>query len=275
MTVQPLGTDGRGQAGQPAARVSEHAATDGHQATRPILEVADVHMAYGPVAALDGTTLDVAEGEWVAVSGPSGSGKSTLLGLIAALDHPDRGEIRFRGRDLATLSRLDRYRRLDVGLVFQLHNLIPHLDAQANVEIAMLGAHRSRAERHQRVVELLEMVDLANLASRRPSEMSGGERQRVAVARALANRPAVLLADEPTGSLDPASAANIVEVFSRLHRSEGATIVMVTHDSSVAAAADRVVVLEGGRIRTEPPPPPTPSGSEAAVSAPPAGRHSA
>lgn len=225
------------------------AAPDGRTAP-PIIEVVDVHLSYGPVAALDGTTLVVHEGEWVGVSGPSGSGKSTLLGMLAALEHPDRGEVRFRGIDLARERRLDRYRRLDVGLVFQLHNLIPHLDARANIEIAMLGTHLSRAARHRRAGELLAAVDLSPLAGRRPAEMSGGERQRVAIARALANRPAVLLADEPTGSLDPASAANVVEVFSRLHRSEGATIVMVTHDAAVAKAADRIVVLEAGRIRS-------------------------
>lgn len=215
---------------------------------RPIIDVVDVHMTYGEVVALDGVTLTVAAGEWLSVAGPSGSGKSTLLALLAALDHPDSGQVLVRGVDLARTQSLDRYRRLNVGLVFQLHNLIPHLDARANVEIAMLGTHRSRGERRHHADELLEMVDLSSLGGRRPSEMSGGERQRVAIARALANRPPVLLADEPTGSLDPASAANIVEVFTRLHRSEGTTIVMVTHDETVAAAADRIVVLEAGRI---------------------------
>ncbi len=250
----------------PAARASAGVA-DGRVPAPPILEVVDVHLSYGTVAALDGTTLSVREGEWVGVSGPSGSGKSTLLGLLAALEHPDRGEVRFRGADLARKRRLDRYRRLDVGLVFQLHNLIPHLDARANVEIAMLGTHLSRAARHRRAGELLDAVDLASLAGRRPAEMSGGERQRVAIARALANRPAVLLADEPTGSLDPASAANVVVVFTRLHRSEGTTIVMVTHDAAVATAADRVVVLEAGRIRPAPPPPPEAAPASAADAA--------
>jgi ABC-type lipoprotein export system ATPase subunit len=237
---------------QPAAHSAAHGAHGRCQGGPAIIEALDVHISYGPVAVLDGATLAVGEGEWVAVSGPSGSGKSTLLGLLAALDHPDGGTIRFRGRDLAGERRLDRYRRLDVGLVFQLHNLIPHLDARANVEIAMLGAHRSRAERHRRAAELLEVMDLAPYAHRRPAELSGGERQRVAVARALANRPALLLADEPTGSLDPASAANVVEIFARLHRSEGTSIVMVTHDAAVAAAADRTVTLVAGRIVDQP-----------------------
>jgi ABC-type lipoprotein export system ATPase subunit len=214
----------------------------------PIIEAVDLHVSYGPVAALDGATFVVQPGEWVAVAGPSGSGKSTLLALLAALDHPDAGQIRFRGRDLADERHLDRYRRLDVGLVFQLHNLIPHLDAHRNVEIAMLGTGLHRAARRRAADDLLTMVQLEEQAHRRPAEMSGGERQRVAIARALANRPAVLLADEPTGNLDPDSAANVVEVFRNLHSSTGTTIVMVTHDPSVAVAADRIVTLDRGRV---------------------------
>ena len=214
----------------------------------PIIEAADAHVTYGSVKALDGATLAVRPGEWVAVAGPSGSGKSTLLALLAALDHPDTGIIRFRGRDLADERRLDRYRRFDVGLIFQLHNLIPHLDARRNVEIAMFGTERHGKARGQRADELLARVRLEEQAGRRPAELSGGERQRVAIARALANRPSVLLADEPTGSLDPESVENVVDVFRSLHRSEGMTIVMVTHDELVAGAADRIVTLEKGRI---------------------------
>jgi ABC-type lipoprotein export system ATPase subunit len=217
-------------------------------ATQPIIEALDVHLAYGTLAALDGATLAVQSGEWVAVSGPSGSGKSTLLSLLAALDHPDSGVIRFRGEDLSKNGHLDRYRRRDVGLVFQLHNLIPNLDARCNVEIAMLGSGRHRAARRQRADALLEQMELGSLATRRPSEMSGGERQRVAIARALANEPALLLADEPTGNLDPAAAANVVDVLRGLHRAGETSIVMVTHDPSVAAAADRQVIIERGRI---------------------------
>ena len=222
----------------------------GHGAlkTPPIIEIRGVHLSYGTVRALDGVELTVPEGEWLAVSGPSGSGKSTLLSLIAALDHPDHGEVRYRGRNLADERHLDRYRRNEVGLVFQLHNLVPHLDARQNVEIAMFGTGRRRGARRAAADELLESMQLTDLATRRPAEMSGGERQRVAVARALANRPPLLLADEPTGNLDPESADNVVDVFRKLHRSEGMTIVMVTHDASVARAADRFVTLERGRI---------------------------
>ena len=217
-------------------------------ARRPIVEIRDVHLSYGTVAALDGVELTIPEGEWLAVSGPSGSGKSTLLSLLAALDRPDRGEVRYRGSTLAGERHLDRYRRNEVGLVFQLHNLVPHLDARQNVEIAMFGTHRHGAARRAAADELLEWMQLSELATRRPAEMSGGERQRVAIARALANRPPLLLADEPTGNLDPDSADNVVEVFRRLHGTEGTTIVMVTHDLSVARAADRIVILERGRV---------------------------
>jgi ABC-type lipoprotein export system ATPase subunit len=214
----------------------------------PIVEVHDVRLSYGTVHALDGAELVVDEGEWLAVAGPSGSGKSTLLSLLAALDRPDRGEVRYRGRSLVDERHLDRYRRLEVGLVFQLHNLVPHLDARHNVEVAMFGTGRHRAARRKATDEVLAWMQLDGLATRRPAELSGGERQRVAIARALANRPPLLLADEPTGNLDPESADNVVDVFRRLHQHAGTTIVMVTHDAAVAAAADRVVTLERGRV---------------------------
>lgn len=223
-------------------------ATGQRAPTAAAIEAVHVHVTYGPVHALDGLDLAVAEGEWVAVVGPSGSGKSTLLQLFAALDHPTSGEIRFRGRPLGNQRGLDHYRRNEIGLVFQLHNLLPHLDARRNVEIAMFGTHRRRGERRRDADRLLAQVHLEEQAGRLPAELAGGERQRVAIARALANHPSVLLADEPTGSLDPRSAANVVDVLGGLHRSEGLTIVMVTHDQEVAAAADRVVTLATGRI---------------------------
>lgn len=233
----------------------EHTATppSSEGGSTPVIEAVDVVVTYGTVRALDGANFAVRQGEWVAVVGPSGSGKSTLMQLFAALDQPTSGQIRFRGQDLNAHRHLDAYRRNDIGLVFQLHNLLAHLDARRNVEIAMFGTHRGRAGRRHDADDLLARVRLEEQADRKPPEMSGGERQRVAIARALANRPAVLLADEPTGSLDPDSVTNVVDVFRQLHRAEGLTIVMVTHDAEVASAADRVVTLEKGRISGDAP----------------------
>jgi ABC-type lipoprotein export system ATPase subunit len=229
-----------------AAQPSLDAAVLGSEV--PLLEVSDVHVDYGGVRALDGANLRVAAGEWVAVTGPSGSGKSTLLQLLGGLDRPTSGQIRFRGDDIASRGALDAYRREEVGFVFQLHHLLPHLDAARNVEVAMFGTRASRRERRERAMYLLSLVHLSGQAARRPPEMSGGERQRVAIARALANGPAVLLADEPTGSLDRRNAENVVAVFEELHRSRGMTLVMVTHDAGVADAADRWVTLVSGRV---------------------------
>ena len=200
------------------------------------------------VRALDHANLTVERGEWVAISGASGSGKSTLLHLLAALDRPTSGRLRVLGQDLRELRDVDGYRRTTVGLVFQLHNLLAHLDACQNVEIAMMGTHRSARERHARAMELLAEVQLGDKALRKPPELSGGERQRVALARALANEPRVVLADEPTGSLDPIAVRQTLDLFARLRDEHGVTVVMVTHDVDVAAAADRVVRLEAGRF---------------------------
>jgi ABC-type lipoprotein export system ATPase subunit len=220
---------------------------------KALVEVVSVTKEYprAGVRALDDASLTIARGEWVAITGASGSGKSTLLHLIAALDTPTRGAVRVKGEDLAVVSSLDRYRRETVGLVFQLHNLLAHLDARQNLEIAMMGTHRSARERRSRALDLLAEVQLGDKALRKPPELSGGERQRVALARALANEPELLLADEPTGSLDPIAVEQTLALFERLRAEHGVTLVMVTHDRDVAAAADRVVRLEGGRILHE------------------------
>ena len=194
------------------------------------------------------SNLTVAAGEYVALTGPSGCGKSTFLHLLAALDRPDSGTLRVDGLDLATLDDPNRYRRERVGLVFQLHNLLPHLSALDNVEIAMLGTKKTTQQQRSRAYELLEAVDLAGFEHRRPPELSGGERQRVALARALANHPRLLLADEPTGSLDTHAVHRVLELLARLHEREQLTIVVVTHDPTVAAAADRLIQLEDGRV---------------------------
>src|SRR5579872_741471 len=147
-----------------------------------VIEASDVDVVYGPVWALAGASLTVMPGEWIAITGPSGSGKSTLLQLFAGLDVPTRGKVLFRGADLHRSGSLDHYRRREVGLVFQLHNLLPHLDARQNIEVAMFSTHRGGRQRFERAMELLSSVNLAPQASRRPPEMSGGERQRVAIA---------------------------------------------------------------------------------------------
>jgi putative ABC transport system ATP-binding protein len=215
------------------------------------VEVRDVvkHFDAGAVRALNGVSLRVTVGESVAVTGPSGCGKSTLLHLLAGLDSPTSGSLAVAGEELATLRDLARFRRTRVGLVFQLHNLVPHLTAQQNVEVAMLGTNRHRRERSARALELLGKVGLADCADRPPTKLSGGERQRVAIARALANDPPVLLADEPTGNLDVASVHLVIELLQELRaeRPELALLV-VTHDERVAASADRAVRLEDGRV---------------------------
>jgi putative ABC transport system ATP-binding protein len=215
------------------------------------VEVRDVHKDFdhGVVPALTGISLSVGRGEWVAVNGPSGCGKSTLLHLLAALDVPTSGTVEVFGDDLAHLRSPAQFRRTSVGLVFQLHNLLPQLTAAQNVEIAMFGRLRDRAERHERAYRLLADVDLAGRESRPPTRLSGGERQRVAIARALANDPPLLLADEPTGNLDTASVDHVIELVQRLRQARPElTVIMVTHDPRVADAADRVVHMRDGRI---------------------------
>jgi putative ABC transport system ATP-binding protein len=202
----------------------------------------------GKVVALDGVDLQVASGEFVAITGPSGCGKSTLLHLLAALDRADAGRIVVDGRDLDALRSRDDYRRNEVGLVFQLHNLLPHLDARRNVEIAMIGAHRRRAEMQRHADELLHDVGLAGREHRHPTELSGGERQRIAIARALANEPPLLLADEPTGSLDTEAVDRVLGLFHRIRAERRLTIVMVTHDQGVADHSDRIVHMRDGKV---------------------------
>jgi putative ABC transport system ATP-binding protein len=216
----------------------------------PIIETIELCKQYdrGHVRALQGADLRVEGGEFVALSGPSGCGKSTLLHLLAALDRPTSGTILIRGRDLSKRRDRNRYRRLEVGIVFQLHNLIPRLSAQENVELAMFGTHHGPRARSERARDLLTALELGRIGDRTPPRLSGGERQRVAIARALANRPAILLADEPTGNLDPDSIEVVLSLFDGARDRDGTTVIMVTHDPAVAARADRVVHLRDGRV---------------------------
>ncbi len=212
----------------------------------PIITAQHLTKRFGADTPLDGLDLRVEPGEMVVITGRSGSGKSTLMHLLAALDEPDEGEIEVADVDVSHHRHLTNYRRTEIGLVFQLHNLIAHLTATQNVEVAMYGTHRSRDERRRRAAELLDQVGLDARADAYPPTMSGGERQRVAIARAMANEPAVILADEPTGSLDDDSAEQLVAALERLRRERGTTVLAVSHDPRFVERADRVLVLEKG-----------------------------
>lgn len=194
--------------------------------------------------------LAIDAGGFVALMGPSGSGKTTLLNLLAGIDRPTSGSISVDGNEITRLGRgaLAAWRSAAVGYVFQLYNLVPVLTAYENVELPLLLHPLTRAERHRRVAEALEVVGLASRHAHLPRQLSGGQEQRVAIARAIVTRPRLLLADEPTGDLDRESAAHVMDLLSRLNRELGQTIVMVTHDPATAARARRTVHLEKGSI---------------------------
>jgi putative ABC transport system ATP-binding protein len=218
--------------------------------TTMLYELTGVERSYGDVHAVAGIDLDIAQGEFLVVAGPSGSGKTTLLQLLGALDRPSAGEVRFEGRPLEGMGdgELARLRRETLGFVFQQFNLIPTLTAQQNVEVALAPMGGRGAERRERSRELLSRVRLEHRLGNLPSQLSGGEQQRVAIARALANRPRVLLADEPTGNLDTATGEQIVGLLRALSAEEGLSVVLITHDATIARAAPRVVHMRDGRI---------------------------
>jgi putative ABC transport system ATP-binding protein len=213
----------------------------------------DLTTGQAVVHALRGVDLMVEEGEYLAVVGPSGSGKTTLLGLIGGLDAPTEGQVVVTGVDITELGedRLAEIRNAAVGFVFQFFNLIPTLTALENVELPVQFAAHVRFDPGRRARELLELVGLGDRLHHRPPELSGGEQQRTAIARALANAPALLLADEPTGNLDSATGEEILRLLRRLCDESGQTVVMVTHDPRVATYADRVAFLRDGRIVEE------------------------
>lgn len=216
------------------------------------VSVEGVSKSFGRVSSLREVSLDVAAGEAVAITGRSGSGKSTLLALIGGLEQPDTGRVKIDGRAVWTEPRPARARRELVGFVFQRHLLLGTLSARANVEVALIGAGLRHGERRRRALSLLEEVGLADRADHLPSELSGGESQRVAVARALANEPRLLLADEPTGALDSQTSERVLDLLFRLRDSLDMTLVVVSYDPSVGARADRTLTLIDGRIQAAP-----------------------
>ncbi len=229
--------------------VTEHA----HVAAHGLVKIYSV--GGQDIVALAGLDLDVQRGEVVALVGASGSGKSTLVNVLAGLEEPTAGRVRVGGHDLATMGSTERthYRRDVVGFVWQQtgRNLLPYLDARANVEVPLALAGRGRRERRRRSAELLEIVGLADRATHRPSQLSGGEQQRVAIAVALASAPELLLADEPTGELDTETAHAVLDTLRQASHAEGSTVLIVTHDPLVSGSVERTVAIRDGRTATE------------------------
>jgi putative ABC transport system ATP-binding protein len=218
----------------------------------PLLQIESVSRVYddGRVPALTNVSLTIQSGEYLAIMGPSGSGKSTLLNLLGALDQPTSGEVLFEGTSLRRRSDLDQFRASTVGFVFQSFYLLPTLTALENVQIPMFESRLNSRQRAEKAAELLELVGMTPRSSHLPRKLSVGERQRVAIARALANDPKLLLADEPTGNLDSVSGNNVLDLFDRLHRERGLTIVVITHDPQVAARTQRRLWLRDGQLQS-------------------------
>jgi putative ABC transport system ATP-binding protein len=232
-------------------------ATDAGSRPPPeVLRLAGITRTYGtqqnPVPVLRGIDLEVREREFVAVVGSSGSGKSTLLNILGCLDRPTSGTYHLLGEDVSQLddTALSRIRKTRIGFVFQSFQLVPHLSVEENVELPLFYARAPRRERRERARTLIERVGLGHRRDHVPAELSGGECQRAAIARALVNEPALILADEPTGNLDSATSGSIMRLFHDLHAS-GRTILLITHDSGVAAAARRRITMRDGRIASD------------------------
>ena len=218
-----------------------------------LIEVRDIYKIYNPgeneVRALDGVTLSVSRGDFVAIVGQSGSGKSTLMNMLGLLDIPTSGEYYLDGENTSEMSddELSEIRNKEIGFIFQGFNLIPSLTAQANVELPLTYRGMPAAERHRLSLEALERVGLGHRLNHLPNQMSGGQQQRVAIARAVAARPPIILADEPTGNLDSRSGAEVMKILHELNN-EGRTVILITHDNGIANEAKRVIRIQDGKV---------------------------
>jgi putative ABC transport system ATP-binding protein len=225
-----------------------------HSEARPLIQLDQIHKTYTmgdvEVRALRGISLTIREGDFVAIMGASGSGKSTVMNIIGCLDRPTRGTYILDGQDVSGLSRDERadIRCQKIGFVFQGFNLLARTSALENVELPMLYLGVEGHKRHERAMEALAAVGLAGREQNHPNQLSGGQQQRVAVARSLVNNPALILADEPTGNLDSRTSIEVMEIFQRLNRERGITLVLVTHEPDIAQYAQRVVVFKDGKI---------------------------
>ena len=226
--------------------------------SKTVIEMHDIVKTYyigtpNELEVLHGISLEIHEGEFVSIVGASGSGKSTLMNIIGALDHQTSGEYTLDGVPMTEMNsrKLSQIRNRKIGFVFQTFNLIPRSTAQGNVELPMLYAGIPKRERSKRAKELLAMVEMSERAKHMPNELSGGQKQRVAIARAMANDPAIILADEPTGALDSNTGRLVMDIFHELHKKQGKTIILITHNNELAEETERIITIHDGRIVQE------------------------
>lgn len=226
--------------------------------SKTVIEMHDIVKTYyigtpNELEVLHGISLEIHEGEFVFIVGASGSGKSTLMNIIGALDHQTSGEYTLDGVPMTEMNsrKLSQIRNRKIGFVFQTFNLIPRSTAQGNVELPMLYAGIPKRERSKRAKELLAMVEMSERAKHMPNELSGGQKQRVAIARAMANDPAIILADEPTGALDSNTGRLVMDIFHELHKKQGKTIILITHNNELAEETERIITIHDGRIVQE------------------------
>ena len=218
-----------------------------------IIEIKDLKKGYdnGKIKALNGMNLKVKKGEFISIMGPSGSGKSSLLNMIGGLDVADEGTIKVAGIDMMRTKTLNKFRSKEIGFVFQMHNLIPNLTVVENVEIPMYETNINSKDMRKRALDILKSVGLEDKVDQKPTKLSGGQRQRVAIARAIVNHPSIILADEPTGSLDSKTGEVILDLLKDLHKKENVTLVMVTHEPYVGNMAERIITVLDGKCLTD------------------------